>query len=142
MALKLSAIQEPQDVREITLDFGDAGTIEMTVDPNRFNIGRQRKLRQAIKDNDTAAQADILFDAVQSWDLTDDDGEPLPLDESGIDHLTVDTVLAIATKMSEALGVPKSGTSTESPAHSPTPISTRSTSNKGSKSRSRTTSNS
>jgi hypothetical protein len=111
MPIKLSAIQPAQDTKDITLDFGEAGTIEMTVIPDKFTVGRQRKLHKAIKDNDQAGQVDMMFDVVKKWDLTDDAGKPLPLTQKGIDQLRTETVTAIAKKMSEALGAPKSETS-------------------------------
>lgn len=113
MPLSLSTIQPVQETRTLTLDFGEAGTMEMTVLPDKFTIGRQRKLHKAIKDGDIPAQVDMLFDVIKSWDLMGDDGKPLPLSPKGIDQLRMETVTAIATKMSEALGAPKSGTPNE-----------------------------
>ena len=118
--MKLSAIQPPQEPRELVLDFGEAGTVTMMVDPDKFDLGRQRRIRQAIKDNDNAAIADELFTAVLEWDLEDDDGEVIPLDESGVDRMHYGTTLLIAGKMNEALGGPKAETSTASPPTSKT----------------------
>jgi hypothetical protein len=111
MPLKLSAIQKTQEDRDIVLDFGDAGSLNMTVRPSQYTIGHQRQLKKAIREKDVATQADLLFAAVVSWDMTDEEGEVLPLDESSIDQLTQSTVLEIALKMGEALGAPKAETS-------------------------------
>jgi hypothetical protein len=118
--MKLSAIQPPQEPREIVLDFEEAGSVTMIVDPGKFDLGRQRRIRQAIKDNDNAAIADELFVAVLEWDLEDDDGDLIPLDESGVDRMQYGTVLLIASKMNEALGAPKAETPTASPPGSKT----------------------
>lgn len=115
MPLKLSAIQPPEELREIVLDFGDAGTVEMTVDPSTFTLGRQRAIRRAQDNNDTAGIADALFAVVRSWDLQNDDGEVIPLDESGVDMLTLGTAVLIANKMTEAMGGPKAETPNASP---------------------------
>ena len=80
MPMKLSAIQPMQEPRELTLDFGEAGTIEMTVLPDKFNLGHQRAIKKAQRDNDLPAMADILFSAIDEWDLEDEDGEVIPLD--------------------------------------------------------------
>lgn len=120
MPLSLSKIQPVEESRDITLDFGEAGTIEMTVLPDRFTLGRQRAIRKAQDANDAAGIADALFAVVESWDLQDDDGNVIPLDESGVDMLQLGTAILIANKMTEALGGPKAETSTASPGGSKT----------------------
>jgi hypothetical protein len=118
--MKLSAIQPRQEPRELVLDFGEAGTVNMTVLPDKFTLGHQRAIKRAQKESDLPAMADVLFSAIEEWDLEDDDGEVIPLDESGIDKFTFVTALGIANKMTEALGAPKPETSSESPHGSPT----------------------
>ena len=118
--MKLSDIQPRQEPRELVLDFGDAGTITMTVLPDKFTLGHQRAIRKAQKENDLAAMADVLFSAIEEWDLEDDEGEVIPLDETGVDKFTIVTAVGIANKMTEALGAPKGETSTGSPPTSKT----------------------
>ena len=120
MPLKLSAIQPVEGLREITLDFGDAGTIEMTVNPDKFTIGRQRAIKAAQDAQDVAGIADALFAVVTEWDLENDEGEVIPLDETGVDMLKLGTAILVANKMAEALGAPKAETPTSSPGGSKT----------------------
>ena len=113
--MKLSAIQPAQEPREIVLDFGEAGTVTMTVLPDKFNLGRQRAIRKAQAAGDAPGVADALFAVIESWDLEDEDGEVIPLDETGVDRFTLDTAVGIANKMFEALGGPKAETPTALP---------------------------
>lgn len=112
---KLSAIQQPQDTRELELNFGEDENgepiiVKMTILPDKFTLGRQRQIAKASKSNDMAGLADVVFSVVQSWDVEDDEGNVLPLNQAGIDHLKWETALAITRKMNEALSVPKSET--------------------------------
>lgn len=113
MPLALSKLQPLDPTRDVTLDFGEAGTLKMTIDPNNFTIGRQRAIKQAGRENDIPGMADALFSIVKGWDLVDDEGKTLPLDESGIDYLKTATVMNIFNKLTEALQAPKSETSNE-----------------------------
>ena len=118
--MKLSAIQPHQESRELILDFEEAGTVTMTVQPDKFTLGHQRAIKRAQRDSDLPAMADILFSAIEEWDLEDDDGNIIPLDETGIDKFTFVTALGIANKMTEALGAPKGETPNSSPRGSKT----------------------
>ena len=124
--MKLSDIQPRQEPRELVLDFGEAGSIEMTVLPDKFNLGHQRAIKRAQKENDLPAMADILFSAIEEWDLEDDEGNVIPLDETGVDKFTIVTAIGIANKMTEALGAPKAETPSASPPTSKTRTSRKS----------------
>lgn len=127
MTVSLSAIQQEQPTRDIVLDFEDAGTVNMTIDPDRYTIGWQRRIRAAIKDNDAAGLADAFFSVVLAWDLADDAGDTLPLTQEGIDHLRLETVTTIMRKMNEAVDAPKAETTTSSSTPSRRRTSTKST---------------
>jgi len=108
----LSKIQEPVPPKDIALDFGEDENgepivVHMTVLPARFNMGRERRLNEAIRTGNRPAQCEEVLKVIQSWDLTDDEGNVLPLDDSGLDHLEYGTVVALAQKMAEALRAPK-----------------------------------
>ena len=110
MPLNLSTIQKATEPKELTLDFGDLGSIEMVIQPAKFTIGRQRRLHAAIKARDNAAVADMYAEVIQSWDLMGPDGKPIPLTPDGMDLLTEGTLNTILFKMAEALAVPKEET--------------------------------
>ena len=111
----LRKIQPALEPRELALNFGtdddgEAVIVTLTVQPDEFTVGRSRKIKQAGRTNDVPLFCDALFAVVKDWDITDDDGNVLPLNEDGIDYLRFETALLIAEKMGEALGAPKKET--------------------------------
>ena len=88
---------------EVAIDFGDDGDLNLVVYPDRFSIGLQRRLRQAIEDRDVAAMADRFFTVVKSWDLLGEDDKPLPLNEESIDLLSLQMFNTIVEHISEAV---------------------------------------
>lgn len=101
--MNISKLNKGEKSRDISLDFGDAGKVAMTVLPKKFTIGLQRQLKRALDEGDLSKVADNFFSIVQGWDLEGEDGKPLPLTPEGLDQLEVETFGAIATKMMEQI---------------------------------------
>ncbi len=109
--MRLSQLQRNEETRDVALDFGDAGTVNIVVYPNKRNLGYQRRLKAAQDDNDIARMADIFFSTVKSWDVTDDDDKVMPFTPETIDQLGMETFIEIGKKLSEHLN-PNPETST------------------------------
>ncbi len=98
---KLNRIQK-ETTRDVAITFdGEPEPLNLTIVPSRFTVGWQRKAQEL--GNDIAAIADHFFVVVKDWDLEDEKGVKIPLDQSGTDQLSVETFVAIMTKMTEQL---------------------------------------
>lgn len=97
----LSAIQKHDAIKTVPIDFGDGDILTLTLDGNLFTVGFLKRL-QALDESDLPAFADMFFSLVTGWDLTDDAGEPLPLDQSTIESLRIETFVAIVKRINES----------------------------------------
>jgi hypothetical protein len=107
---KLSTIQKADETLKVVIPFAD-DDLNLVVYPNRIT-GKRTKEMQALADmtdedmpegvtvEDRAAE--LLFDVIKSWDLTDDDGNVLPFDANTQDLLAVPTMTRIYTEIGEA----------------------------------------
>ena len=99
---KLSKIQKADETVEVDISFGDpTDPVKLVVYPNRITGKRRREL-QALDDDDTEGYADLFFDIIKSWDLTDDKGVVLPFTEDTVDLLSVPTTVRIFTEIGDA----------------------------------------
>lgn len=97
---KLSQIQKKDETVSVTVSFGD-DELNMVVFPNRIT-GKRRRDLAALDDDDSEGYADLFFDIIKEWDLTDDAGKPLPFDADTIDLLSIPTTVRIFTEIGEA----------------------------------------
>lgn len=104
---RLSDIQQP-DIRPVPVVIGGV-ELNFDIDMSAFTIGWQRRMAQAVKESDIAGVATNFFALVKKWDVTDDDGTVLPLDESAFDQLSVATFGTLTEKIMEKLD-PNAGT--------------------------------
>lgn len=79
MAVRLSKIKG--ETRTIRLDFGDAGDLNIVFRPGGITPAREEELQvEDTEGRGVRAVIGLLCEIVESWDLLDDTGEPLPLD--------------------------------------------------------------
>lgn len=105
------ATKKRDDVtKDVALDFEEDGELNLVIVPSRFTVGLQRRITEASNDNDIARMADLFFSVVKTWDMVDESGEVMPMDQSTIDDLSLDTFFKILSKLGESIG-PKEETS-------------------------------
>ncbi len=99
---KLSKIQKADETVDVEIPFGDpTDPMHLTVYPNRITGKRRREL-QALDDDDTEGYAELFFDIIKEWDLTDDKGVVLPFSADTVDVLSVKTTMTIFTEIGES----------------------------------------
>jgi hypothetical protein len=99
---KLSQIQKADETVEVEVPFGDpTDPVKLVVYPNRITGKRRRELA-ALDDDDTEGYAELFFDIIKSWDLTDDKDKVLPFTADIVDLLSVKTTMRIFTEIGEA----------------------------------------
>lgn len=86
-------------------------SVHFEIDKSAFTIGWQRRMDASIKSNDISLIAGNFFELVKEWDVTDDDDEILPLDETSFDQLSFETFATLSVLITEAL-VPNAPTPT------------------------------
>lgn len=108
MPISISKSSEYKKQR-IRLDLGDLGDINATAYPNRITIALEQKLNAAIADGDTATVAAEFSQIIADWDVTDDDGNVLPINEETISMLGIPLVAELFQVVQETLS-PKAKT--------------------------------
>ncbi len=96
----INKIQKADETVEVFVEFGD-DILNLAVYPNRITGKRRRELA-ALDDDDTEGYAELFFDIIKVWDLTDDKGVVLPFDADTVDLLSVKTTMRIFTEIGEA----------------------------------------
>lgn len=106
---KLSSIQNAEKVEPVEVNFGDGEVLHLKVYPNRFTQRRQIALEQLDDESDTYYEdfADLYFEVLKEWDLTDDGGKVLPFDADTVELLSTPTMLRIGEAVGESIN-PKS----------------------------------
>lgn len=99
--VRLSAIQQ-ENIKTITIEIADE-EVAFKVDTNALTIGWDRRFNNAARAGDISGVADTFFSLVKDWDITDDDDEKLPLDESSVDLLSIATFTQITQLLLEEL---------------------------------------
>jgi len=100
--VKLSAISK-QETRPVAIDFGDGDVLNLTIDPSAITLAWTDRTAELTKNPDIVAIADHFFIAVKDWDLTDEEGTVLPLDDSTIGALPVGVFLHIMSHLGDSL---------------------------------------
>lgn len=77
-------VQHDVSLRDATVAFEDGTTVHLTVDPAKLTVRQMRLLGDAEQRGDVGAVVDMFFAIVKAWDLEDDDGRPLPLEEESL----------------------------------------------------------
>ncbi len=108
---KLSQVQKADKTLDVTIP-GESPEDDMHVVcyPNRITGKRRRELAD-LDDDDTEGYADLFFDILKSWDLTDDAGKALPFNADTVDLLSVPTTIRLFTEIGEAANPNSSKTS-------------------------------
>ncbi len=97
---KLSKLQKTDETVSVAVDFG-GDILNLVVYPNRITGKRRRELA-ALDDDDTEGYAELFFDIIKEWDLTDDKNVILPFTADTVDLLSVPTTVRIFTEIGEA----------------------------------------
>jgi hypothetical protein len=93
-------------------DFAAIGAPELKctiIDPKSLKYGRLRQLI-AGSGNDEGRGVELVTELVVDWNLTDDDGKPLPLPKDKpevLDELTIEVIELIARQIMEGIQPPK-----------------------------------
>ncbi len=108
---KLSQVQKADKTLDVEIP-GDSPEDEIHVVcyPNRIT-GKRRRALADLDDDDTEGYADLFFDILKSWDLTDDAGKVLPFNADTVDLLSIPTTIRLFTEIGEAAN-PNQKTST------------------------------
>lgn len=97
MPISLSALTA--DRRTVKVPFGD-DTLTLTYKPSAVNAKQEaRELEEREKGQHLLAQAKSLAEIVESWDVTDDKGKPLPVSEEVLAGLGLD----VTSKLTRAI---------------------------------------
>lgn len=90
MPIRLSAITA--DRRTVKVPFGD-DSLSLTYRPSAINaVQEARELEEREKGRHLQAQATSLAEIITSWDILDDEGQPLPVSEEVIATFGLDVV--------------------------------------------------
>ncbi len=100
---QLSKLKNRSNPKDVVIDFGGGDVLTVTLDANKFTYRLQKEMTRAVDDGDADRIAELFFTPVDAWDLTDDDGNVLPMTAATIDDLGVATVREIFTKISGVL---------------------------------------
>lgn len=98
---RLSDIQSV-DLKPVDIEMNGV-SVHFEIDQNAFTIGWQKRMNVAIKSNDIGEIAENFFELVKEWDIEDDEGEVLPLDETSFDQLSFETFTTLSVLITEAL---------------------------------------
>lgn len=96
----LSSITRPDPVA-ITVLFGGE-TVNVTFDRNAMTQRWMKQLQQGIKNEDVETAAKSLADLITDWDITNDDGTPLPTTADTLAGLPLPFLHAIDEAIGEA----------------------------------------
>lgn len=78
MPISIAALKS--NTRTIEIDFGEGQVLTLSYRPNAFGVAMQNEERALQADGQPlAAMAASLVRLLASWDLTTDDGAPLPI---------------------------------------------------------------
>lgn len=93
MPVRLSALTA--DRRTIKVPFGD-DTLTLTYRPSAINaVQEARELEDREKGLHLLSQARSLAEIISSWDLQDDDGQPVPVEPEVLGQLGLDVTSAL-----------------------------------------------
>lgn len=93
MPIRLSTLTA--DRRPLRVPFGD-DALTLTYKPSTINaVQETRELEDKAAGKHVLSQVRTLAEAVISWDLQDDDGNPLPITEEVMKGLGLDVILKI-----------------------------------------------
>jgi uncharacterized protein YccT (UPF0319 family) len=91
--VRLSALTA--DRRTIKVSFGD-DTLTLTYKPSAINaVQEARELEDREKGHHLMSQARSLAEIIASWDLQDDDGQPVPVEAEVLGQLGLDVTSAL-----------------------------------------------
>lgn len=108
---KLSSIQKADETAEVRIPFeGSDEDANLVVFPNRIT-GKRRRAFAALEDLDdddlpegetvSDRYAELFFDIIKSWDITDETGTPLPFTADTVDLLSVKTTIRLFEEIGE-----------------------------------------
>jgi hypothetical protein len=97
--MKASALAK---VREVTLDFGEDGDLNLVIDPGALTPAMQMKMAAA-GEEDVETFCELLPKVIRKWDLLDEEGQIIPLTPAGIADVPYVALGAIFEKMTVAV---------------------------------------
>lgn len=104
--------------REVHLDFGEDGDLNLVIDPGALTPATQMKLAAA-GEEDVSVFCELLPKVIRKWDLTDDQGDVIALTPEAIAEVPFIALGEIFSKMTEAVGKEISNEGKASAATSP-----------------------
>ncbi len=107
---KLSKLKNRPYLKDAVVDFGDGDVLTMRIDVNKFTYRLQKDMADATRLGDIDRMTDLFFQPMDSWDMTDDDGNVLPMTSQTIEDLGVNNVKDLFEAISGAIN-PNPGTS-------------------------------
>lgn len=115
MPIRLSSLST--DRRTLKVPFGD-DTLTLTYKPSAINaVQEAREIADKAAGKVVLSQARSLVESLLSWDLLDDDGEPLPLNEEIMGGLGLDVTNKLYSALIDDL-LPNRRTGSTSPSSS------------------------
>ncbi|MDQ3540648.1 MAG: hypothetical protein M3440_08175 [Chloroflexota bacterium] len=96
---KLSNIQKDDETKKVDIEEWD---LTVVCYPNRITGKRRREL-QDLDEDDTERYAELFFDVIKEWDLTDDNDVVLPFTAETIDALSMRTTIRLFTEIGESV---------------------------------------
>lgn len=89
---RFSDVQTTSEIKNLTIEYNGL-ELKFEVDPNQFTLGWQDRISKA---NTSAELSDEFFKLVKGWDITDDMDEPLPLDVTSVELMTLSTFVSLS----------------------------------------------
>lgn len=108
---KLSKLKNRPNLKDAVIDLGDGDVVTARIDVNKFTYRLQKEMVDATNRSDIDHMTDLFFTPMESWDVTDDDDNVLPMTAETIEDLGVETVRDLFEAISGAIN-PNPGTST------------------------------
>ena len=102
MALNLAALT--YETRAASVDFGEAGALEVTWAPGKLTSATQSEMVAGFEKQDAMIIATLLAAILVSWDL-ENDGIPAPITVDYLGSLPLEVVGKIFAKIGEATTV-------------------------------------
>jgi hypothetical protein len=90
----------------VRIELDDANWVDLVVDGGELTYRRLDRIKDGLYDGDTAAVARAFKSFVKAWDITGDDGQPLPIGKEAVDRLGVEMIFGLAVEAANALEIP------------------------------------
>jgi hypothetical protein len=102
MPARLRDITRPRRVT-VRYDLGEDGDINMVLRADAVNVGFFIDWQKVVDKEDADTIVEYYLRTVESWDLLDDEGCPLPVCHEALDAMNLGLVIRMIEVISEAL---------------------------------------